>query len=109
MVEQSTKQAADPTVTDVRMMRRMKEGAGAMAMCPMANVCMGMTAKSPSGFLLMLPGALLVVVGVLILIEPKVLGWLVAGASILLGIILLMIANFIRRFGARLRSVHPHA
>ncbi|MEE9286866.1 MAG: hypothetical protein V3W33_02195 [Gammaproteobacteria bacterium] len=64
MVEQSTKQAADPTATDVRMMGGMKEGAGPMAMCPMAKACMGMTVKPPSGFLLMFPGALLVVVGV---------------------------------------------
>lgn len=95
MVEQSTKRAADN-----------KEGAGPMAMCPMAKMCMGMTAKPPSGFMLMLPGALLVVVGVVILIEPNVLVWLMAGTSILVGIVMLVIANLIRRFGARLRSVH---
>ena len=109
MVEESSNQAGDPTATSMRMMGGTKQGAGPMAMCPMAKMCMGMTAKPPSGFLLMLPGALLVVLGVLILIEPKVLVWLMAGMSILLGIVMLMMANFIRRFGARLRSVHYHA
>jgi uncharacterized membrane protein HdeD (DUF308 family) len=70
-------------------------------MCPMAKMCAGIT--RPSGLLLMLPGIVLIVVGVLIAIEPKILVWLMAAASVLLGIILLMTASFIRKVGAQLR------
>jgi hypothetical protein len=51
----------------------------------------------------MLPGVLLIVVGVLIVIEPRILVWLMATASVLLGIMLLMMASFIRRMSAQLR------
>lgn len=72
-------------------------------MCPMAKMCMGMTEKRPSGLLLMLPGVMLIVVGVLIVIEPKILVWLIATACVLLGIMLLMMAKFVRKVGAQLR------
>jgi hypothetical protein len=71
-------------------------------MCPMAKMCAGMMSKRPSGFLLMLPGVLLIVVGALIVIEPRILVWLMATASVLLGILLLVMAGFIRRMGAQL-------
>ena len=74
-----------------------------MAMCPMAKMCMGMMQKRPSGLLLMLPGILLVVLGVLIVIEPQILVWLIAAGSVLLGIMLLLMAGFIRKTGAQLR------
>lgn len=75
-----------------------------MAMCPMAKMCAGMMAKRPSGFLLMLPGVLLIVVGALIVIEPRILIWLMATASVLLGILLLVMAGFIRRMGTQLHA-----
>ncbi|MDX1486983.1 MAG: hypothetical protein R3268_02200 [Acidiferrobacterales bacterium] len=75
-----------------------------MAMCPMAKMCIGMMGKRPSGLLLMLPGVVLIVVGVLIIIEPKILVWLIAAASVLVGIMLLMMASSIRKIGAPLRT-----
>ena len=98
MVQDVTQPAAEPTRPE------MKSRGGAMAMCPMAKMCMGMTAKPPSGFLLMLPGAVLIIVGILILIEPTILVWLIAATSILLGLMMLMMATFIRRFGAQLQK-----
>jgi hypothetical protein len=47
----------------------------------------------------MIPGLALVVGGVVIFIEPKVLFWLMGGTSILIGIVTLMLANFIRKIG----------
>jgi hypothetical protein len=73
-----------------------------LAMCPMARMCIGMMGKRPSGLLLILPGVVLIVVGVLIVIEPKTLIWLMAAASVLVGIMLLMMATFIRKVGVRL-------
>jgi hypothetical protein len=72
---------------------------GPMQMCPMASMCKGMKGKSGAGFLLMIPGLALVVGGVVIFIEPKVLFWLMGGTSILIGIVMLMLANFIRKMG----------
>jgi uncharacterized membrane protein HdeD (DUF308 family) len=53
--------------------------------------------KSGSGILMMIPGLLFVLAGVAIIFEPQVLVWLVAGASIVVGIALVAAANFFRR------------
>ena len=74
-------------------------------MCPMSAMCKGMMEKPGSRFLLMIPGAVLVIVGVLILIKPTVLFWLMACTSILIGIIMLVLANFIKKMGARFENV----
>jgi hypothetical protein len=66
----------------------------------MASMCKGMAGKSRSGFLLMIPGIVLVLAGVLILVEPRILFWLMAGTSIFLGIGALVLANRIRRLAA---------
>jgi len=73
------------------------EGGENMEMCPMASMCKGMMGKRGAGYLLMVPGAVLVLVGILILIEPTILYWLMAGTSILIGIIMFVFANFMRK------------
>lgn len=92
-IEQTTQTLALHTNTSGEM----------MAMCPMAKMCSGMTRKRPSGLLLMLPGLVMIVVGVLIVIEPGILVWLVAIACVLVGVMLLTMASFIRKMGARPR------
>jgi hypothetical protein len=42
--------------------------------------------------------------GVAILVQPQVLVWLVAGAAVLLGIAMLLMAHFMYRFGAKARG-----
>lgn len=79
---------------------RAAQGMPATGMCPMASMCKGMEEKPGVGFLLMIPGLLLVLGGVLILIEPRVLIWLMGGTSILIGIIMLFFASFMRRMSA---------
>lgn len=76
-----------------------------MAMCPMAKMCKGMMEKPPFGLLLMFPGAVLIVVGVLIFLEPRILVWLMGAAFVLLGVMLLMMASFIRRLGVQFRNM----
>ena len=68
-----------------------------MDMCPMASMCKGMATKPGSGYLLMVPGILFIIVGILIILEPKILVWLIASVSILMGIMMLFFANFIRK------------
>lgn len=77
----------------------------AMAMCPMAGMCKGMMEKPGSALLLMLPGAVLIVVGVLIFLEPRILVWLIGAGCVLFGIMLFMMANFIRRLGVQPRNM----
>jgi len=76
-----------------------------MPMCPMAAMCGAMMDKGPSRFWLMLPGSVLILLGVLVVIEPAILAWLAGTAFVLFGIMMLMMAAFIRRLGVRLRNV----
>ena len=55
---------------------------------PEVIVCKKMAENPGIGFLLVIPGFLLVVGGVLILIEPRILVWLMAGASISIGLVM---------------------
>lgn len=75
-----------------------------MAMCPMAGMCKRMMDKPPTGLFLMLPGAALIAVGVLILVEPAILVWLAGAASVLFGVMLIAMGGFVRRLGVRLRD-----
>lgn len=68
-----------------------------MDMCPMASMCKGMAQKPGSKFLLMMPGFLLVLLGVLIIFEPKILVWLIAGVSIMMGVMMIFFANIMRK------------
>lgn len=70
-------------------------------MCPMASMCKGFAEKPGTGFLLMIPGLFLVLVGVLIILEPKILVWLIAGVSILMGIMMIFVANIMRKMSDR--------
>jgi hypothetical protein len=72
-----------------------------MAMCPMAKTCTGMMEKTSFGAFLMVPGLLFIALGVLIIFVPQALVWLTAAASILLGVALLLLANFLRGVRAR--------
>ena len=70
-----------------------------LVQCPMASMCKGMAEKPHFRLVLVLPGLVLILVGVMILVEPKILVWLMATVAIILGILFLMIANFIHRMG----------
>lgn len=79
---------------------------GPMAMCPMASMCRGMSQKPPSMALTMTPGLVLILIGIVVLLEPKVLAWLVALVTIIMGVFLLMMAAWFRRMTARFRDAH---
>jgi len=102
----NSNETQDPAGKREQIVEGMATQAGPMSMCPMASICKGMAAKPPSRFLLMIPGLVLILVGVLILLEPKVLIWLIAAVSILLGVVLLIMGNFVRKLGEQLRKAH---
>lgn len=64
-------------------------------MCPMAKMCGRMMGKPRAGSFLMLPGALLIVLGVLIFLEPRIVVWLLGSVAILMGLMFFMMARFI--------------
>ncbi len=77
-----------------------------MPMCPMAETCKGMMDKPFSGFMIVIPGIFLIVLGFVVLIEPRTLVWLMAAVLVLMGIAMLMIGRVMRKFGERIQSTH---
>ena len=72
-----------------------------MAMCPMAKMCGRMMDKPLSRSFLMLPGALLILLGVFIFLEPRTVVWVAGAVAVLLGITLLIMARFMGRMRNR--------
>ncbi len=73
-----------------------------MQMCPMAETCQAMMSKPFSAVALVLPGLIFIALGVLVVIYPLVLVWLVGLALVFFGILMLFMARFVRKIGARL-------
>jgi hypothetical protein len=51
-----------------------------------------------------IPGFVLIGIGILVLFKPQILAWLIAVVMIMMGVGLLFMANMMRRFGARFDS-----
>ena len=77
-----------------------------MPMCPMAETCKGMMEKPLSRFALIVPGVVLIILGVAVLIEPRLLAWLVAVVLIVMGIAMLMLTKFMHSIGKRFQNMH---
>ena len=77
-----------------------------MPMCPMAETCKGMMEKPFSGFAMIIPGIVLIILGVAVLIEPRILAWLVAIVFIVMGTAMLMVTRFMRRVAERFQNTH---
>jgi hypothetical protein len=80
------------TVTETQTQEKME-------MCPMASMCKGMMEKRRSRLVLLLPGLVFILLGIVVLIEPRVLVWLIAAVVIVLGVLFLMMGNFLHRMG----------
>lgn len=76
----------------------MSEDTRPMAMCPMAGMCEGMMKNPRSGVYFMLPGVLLIALGLFIFIEPRIVVWLIGALVILMGLMFFMMARFVGRF-----------
>lgn len=71
------------------------------SMCPMAETCKGMMEKPGSGLWMMIPGILFIALGVIIILFPQILAWLIAIALVFMGIAMLMMTRFMRGMGKR--------
>jgi hypothetical protein len=105
MAEESETEIEKQFVSCGQMMKGMAGGSGTTT-CPMAAAFKDASEKPMAGAMVMIPGLILIALGVAILIEPRILAWLMAALAILLGLIVLMIANFVRKVGARLRTAN---
>ena len=72
-----------------------------MPMCPMAETCKGIMDKPGSSLWMMLPGVVLIALGVLIIFYPQILAWLVAAVMICMGIGMLFMMTFMRNVARR--------
>ncbi len=75
-----------------------------MPMCPMAETCKGMMNKPFSGLALIIPGVVFMILGVSVLIEPRILLWLVAVVLIVMGVAMVMLSRFVRKVGERFQG-----
>jgi uncharacterized membrane protein HdeD (DUF308 family) len=66
----------------------------------MGAMCKGMAGKPYSRMGMMIPGIVLIAIGILVLFKPQILAWLIAVVIIMMGVGLLFMANMMRRFGA---------
>jgi hypothetical protein len=60
--------------------------------------------KPLSRSMTVVPGTVFILLGVLIVIEPIILAWIIAAGFILLGVVMLMAANFVRKIGKQLQD-----
>ncbi|NNC67897.1 MAG: hypothetical protein HKN83_07695 [Gammaproteobacteria bacterium] len=73
-----------------------------MSMCPMAEIRKGMLVKPLSAFVVVVPVLILIVLGVVVLIEPRILLWLVAFIALICdGHFMLALAKFVRKVWER--------
>jgi hypothetical protein len=86
------------------MMNKMTDGEKSMGSCPISAMFKKTSGKRRFGLLATIPGLLLVLGGMVIILEPQVLVWLLAATSIVTGLMLLAAANFFRKLAADLRS-----
>lgn len=70
-----------------------------MSMCPMAESCKRVMRGRHSSFSVWLPGLVFVALGVIIVLEPRILAWVIAAGFVLFGVMLWVMAGFIRRIG----------
>lgn len=75
-----------------------------MSTCPMARACKGMTEKPGTSLWMIIPGLVFIALGIAIILSPQILVWLVAIVLIVMGLAMLMMVNFMRSFGKRIRN-----
>jgi len=86
------------------MVTKITDGENPTESCPMSAIFKKTSGKRGFALLGLIPGLLLVFLGVAIVLEPQILVWLIAGASIVVGIAFLAAATFFRKLAAGLQN-----
>jgi len=77
-----------------------------MPMCPVAETCNRMMTKRRMGLAPLFMGAIFILLGIAIIVEPRIIVWILAAMLIFMGIMMLMMAGFIRRMSERFQTMN---
>lgn len=77
-----------------------------MPTCPMAETCGRMMTRRRIGFAPLLMGAIFILLGIAIIAEPRIIVWILAAMLIFMGIMMLVMARFMRRMGERFQTMN---
>jgi hypothetical protein len=83
-----------------------KDPTRSMPMCPMAETCGHMMTRRRMGFAPLFMGAIFILLGIVIIIEPRIIIWALAAMLIFMGIMMLVMAGFMRRMGERFQTMN---
>jgi hypothetical protein len=81
-----------------------KEPTTPMPMCPMAEMCGRMMSRRRMGAAPLLMGAIFVLLGIAIIVEPRIIVWVLAAMLIFMGIMMLAMAGFMRKMGEQFQA-----
>ena len=74
-------------------------------MCPMAKMCGGMMGEHRFGFAPHFMGAIFIILGIAILIEPSIAVWALALLLILMGVVVIVVASLLRKIGEEIANM----
>ncbi len=74
-------------------------------MCPMAKMCGGLMGEHRFGFAPHFMGAILILLGITILIEPRIAVWALALLLILVGVMVIVVASLLRKIGEEIADL----
>jgi len=77
-----------------------------MPMCPMAETCGRMMTSRRIGFVPLFVGAIFILLGIAIIIEPQIIVWILAAMLIFMGVMMLVMAIFMRSMGERFQTMN---
>jgi hypothetical protein len=83
-----------------------KDSTRSMPMCPMAETCGRMMTRRRMGFAPIFMGAIFILLGIAIIVEPRIIVWILAAMLIFMGIMMLVMAGFMRRMGERFQTMN---
>ena len=75
--------------------------------CPMTEMCQGTMTGVKFAIVFLIVGSLLMLAGILILVEPRLLAWLLGCGAIVLGVLMISAPLFLRKFSTCMQSAQP--
>lgn len=76
-----------------------------LPMCPMAETCGGMMNRRRMGVAPLFMGAIFILLGIAIIVEPRIIVWVLAAMLIFMGIMMMLMAGFMRKMSQRFQTM----
>jgi hypothetical protein len=86
-------------------MTMAKDPTTPMPMCPMAEMCGRMMNRGRMGAAPLLMGVIFVLLGIAIIVQPRIIVWVLAAMLIFMGIMMVVMGGFMRKMGAQFRTM----